>query len=96
MTEAAHEIRFAGNEAAYGDLVAEPLSIRDANAIVSLMDTIRQRVYQEPANVTRIRNKREQRRAKAKVDAELTGMDLNTPTSRRMLVASAVDLLLTI
>jgi len=76
MTEAAHEIRFAGNEAAHGDLVAEPLSIEDANKIVALMDTILHRVYQEPADLVRIRERREDREAKAKTAKELTGMDL--------------------
>jgi hypothetical protein len=76
MAEAAHEIRFAGNEVAHGDLVAEPLSIQDADEIISLMDTILERVYQEPAKVERIRAKREERKAKAKTGKELTGMDL--------------------
>jgi hypothetical protein len=64
MKEAAHEIRFAGNEAAHGDLVAEPLNVEDAGEIVSLMDTILERVYQEPAQVARIRQQRESRKAK--------------------------------
>jgi uncharacterized protein (DUF305 family) len=58
MKEAAHEIRFAGNEVAHGDLVAESLNSEDAEEIVSLMDTILERVYQEPAQVERIRNQR--------------------------------------
>jgi hypothetical protein len=64
MKEAAHEIRFAGNEVAHGDLVAEPLGKEDAEEIVSLMDTILERVYQEPAQVARIRQQRENRKAK--------------------------------
>ena len=62
MREAAHEIRFSGNEAAHGDLVDEPLSIDEAREIVGLMDAILHRVYQEPAEVARIRAKREARR----------------------------------
>jgi hypothetical protein len=64
MKEAAHEIRFVGNEAAHGDLIAEPLTAEDAGEIVSLMDTILERVYQEPAQVARIRQQRESRKAK--------------------------------
>ena len=64
MAEAAHEIRLAGNEAAHGDLVEEPLSIEDAKKIVALMDTILHRVYQEPADLVRIRERREDRKAK--------------------------------
>jgi hypothetical protein len=64
MAEAAHEIRFAGNEVAHGDLVAEPLNIGDATGIIRLMDTILERVYQEPAEVARIRADREERKAK--------------------------------
>jgi hypothetical protein len=65
MKEAAHEIRFAGNEAAHGELVVEPISVEDADEIVSLMDAILERVYQEPARVARIRAKREERSKKA-------------------------------
>ena len=61
MKEAAEEIRFAGNEAAHGDLVGEQLNVEDADEIVSLMDSILERVYQEPAQVERIRAKRERR-----------------------------------
>lgn len=64
MKEAAHEIRFAGNEVAHGDLVAEPLSIEDASEIVTLMDAILERVYQEPAQVARIRQQREARKSR--------------------------------
>lgn len=61
MREAAHEVRFAGNEAAHGDLVAERLRIADAGAIVELMDSMLERVYQEPAKVARIRESRMRR-----------------------------------
>jgi hypothetical protein len=66
MREAAHEIRFAGNEAAHGgDVVMEQLGTEDAQEIVGLMDAILERVYQEPARVARIREKRELRRQRA-------------------------------
>jgi Domain of unknown function (DUF4145) len=68
MKEAAHEVRFAGNEVAHGDIVAEPLTIDDASEIVSLMDAILERVYQEPARVAQIRAKREGRTQKPNVD----------------------------
>lgn len=78
MKEAAHEIRFAGNEAAHGDLIAESLTIEDAEEIVSLMDTMLERVYQEPAQVARIRQQREGRRAK---QAEGTGGQPNATSN---------------
>jgi hypothetical protein len=62
--EVAHEIRFAGNEVAHGDLVQEPVSVEGARDIVELMDVILQRVYQEPAKVARIRADREARRSR--------------------------------
>jgi hypothetical protein len=34
MKEAAHEIRFAGNDAAHGDLVGEPISVEEATEVV--------------------------------------------------------------
>lgn len=43
------------------DLVAEQLKIEDADEIVALMDAVLERVYQEPAQVARIREKRERR-----------------------------------
>lgn len=61
VKEAAHEIRSAGNEAAHGDLVETPMSIAEAAEIVELMDTILERVYQEPAKVARVRASREAR-----------------------------------
>ena len=61
MREAAHEIRFAGNEAAHGDLV-ETISVEEAAEVVELMDAILERVYQEPAKVARVRASREARK----------------------------------
>ena len=74
MMEAAHEIRFAGNEVAHGDLVTDPLSPENAEEIVSLMDTILERVFHEPAKVKRIRDGRVARKnpqpAEATAEAE--------------------------
>ncbi len=75
MKEAAHEIRFAGNEVAHGDLVTEPPAAEDAQEIVSLMDTILERVYQEPAQVERIRKQRENRKAKQAAPTKDIGSD---------------------
>jgi hypothetical protein len=69
MRDAATEIRFAGNEAAHGDLVDERPGIEDATEIVSLMNSMLYRVYQEPARVAKIRTKREAREQKAREKA---------------------------
>jgi hypothetical protein len=61
--EAAHEIRYAGNEAAHGDLVADPVGVKEAAEIVELMDVILERVYTAPAKVARIRANREARQS---------------------------------
>lgn len=58
IAEAAHEIRFAGNEAAHGPLDLDPVSSEDAEAITRLMDKILERVYHEPAEIEYIRMKR--------------------------------------
>jgi hypothetical protein len=58
MKDAAHEIRFAGNEAAHGDLAAGAISEEDALEVLGLMDAILLRVYQEPAQVERVRQRR--------------------------------------
>jgi Domain of unknown function (DUF4145) len=72
MRLAAHEIRFAGNEVAHGDLVDEPITVDDAAEIVDLMDAILERVYQEPAKVGRVRASREARQ-KREVQGEAAG-----------------------
>jgi Domain of unknown function (DUF4145) len=72
MRVAAHEVRFAGNEAAHGDLVDEPISVEDAEEILRLMDAILHRVYQEPAEIARVRAKREGRRSR-EASAESVG-----------------------
>lgn len=74
MKLAAHEIRFAGNEAAHGDLLSEPISFGDADEIVALLDAILERVYQEPARVARIRARREER-VRRQVDQESEASD---------------------
>lgn len=72
MRLASHEIRFAGNEVAHGDLVDEPITVDDAAEIVDLMDAILERVYQEPAKVGRVRASREARQ-KREVQGEAAG-----------------------
>jgi hypothetical protein len=71
MKEAAHEVRFAGNEVAHGDILNEPISLEDATEIVELMDAILERVYQEPAKVARVRaNRLARQNAQAPAQAE--------------------------
>jgi hypothetical protein len=61
MREAAHEIRFAGNEIAHGDLAEQAIVTDDADEILGLMDAILLRVYQEPAQVEHVRERRKSR-----------------------------------
>lgn len=62
MRDAAHEIRFAGNEVAHGDLAEQPLDDEDAAEVLALMDAILLRVFQEPEQVARVRARREERK----------------------------------
>jgi hypothetical protein len=62
MKEAAHEIRFAGNDAAHGDLAAQGITREDSVEVLGLIDEILHRVYQEPVRVERVRKRREERR----------------------------------
>lgn len=62
MKDAAEEVRFAGNEVAHGDLAEEPLDKEDAEEILGLMDAIVLRVYQEPKQVERVRERRTARK----------------------------------
>lgn len=68
MRDAAHEIRFAGNEVAHADLADEPISEDDAEEVLALMDAILTRVYQEPAQVARVRERRKERKGESPVD----------------------------
>jgi transcription-repair coupling factor (superfamily II helicase) len=76
MRAAATEIRFAGNEAAHGDVAAvvteERPGIEDAAEIVGLMDSILERLYQEPTRIAKIRTKRELRQEQARLKALAT------------------------
>jgi hypothetical protein len=65
MKSAADEIRLAGNDAAHGDFISEPISASDAEEIVTLMDSILERIYQEPARVEQVRASRQKRRRRA-------------------------------
>lgn len=62
MKDAADEIRFAGNEVAHADLAEEPITADDAGEVLELMDAILTRVYQEPRQVQRVRERRKERK----------------------------------
>ncbi|MCI3225839.1 DUF4145 domain-containing protein [Streptomyces sp. NP-1717] len=62
VREAAHEVRFGGNEIAHGDLAQEPLGKEEAEEILILMSEILLEVFQSPARVQRQRQKRLQRK----------------------------------
>lgn len=62
MKDAADEIRFAGNEVAHGDLAEEPITKEDSEEVLTLMDAILTRVYQEPKQVERVRQRRQERK----------------------------------
>ncbi|WP_182908064.1 DUF4145 domain-containing protein [Microbispora sp. H13382] len=51
VKDAAHEVRFAGNEVAHGDLVDDPLSSQEAEAILELMDMVLDGVFVAPGKV---------------------------------------------
>lgn len=49
VRDAAHEVRFAGNDAAHGDLVDDPITTEEAESIVELMDMLLEGVFIAPA-----------------------------------------------
>ncbi|WP_260639823.1 DUF4145 domain-containing protein [Streptomyces angustmyceticus] len=63
VKDAAHEVRFGGNEIAHGDLAQESLDKDEAEEILLLMSEILQEVFQSPARVQRQRQKRLDRKA---------------------------------
>ncbi|MFE7653377.1 DUF4145 domain-containing protein [Streptomyces bottropensis] len=58
IKEAAHEVRFGGNEAAHGDLT--PVDHDAAEEILTLMDEVLNELFQSPARVARARQRRMQ------------------------------------
>lgn len=57
ISEQAHEVRFAGNDMAHGDIDVEP-DAADSEEILALMAEVLAEVFQGPARLERIRNKR--------------------------------------
>ncbi|WP_216849470.1 DUF4145 domain-containing protein [Pimelobacter simplex] len=62
IREAAHEVRHLGNEVAHGDFV-EPVAKDEAEEALALMAEVLQEVFQSPARVRRVRDKREAKAA---------------------------------
>jgi len=60
IAEQAHEVRFAGNDMAHGDIDVAPDST-DSEEILALMAEVLSEVFQGPARLKRIRQKREER-----------------------------------
>ena len=68
VRDAAHEVRFGGNEVAHGDLVSEPMDFATATEILGLMDEILEEVFQSPARVARLKQQRLAREQRSKND----------------------------
>ncbi|MFD3537021.1 DUF4145 domain-containing protein [Streptomyces sp. NPDC058664] len=64
--EVAHEIRHGGNEIAHGDLADEPMPSEDSEAIVEFMDAILQEVFQGPAKMKDLQQRRREREERNK------------------------------
>lgn len=58
--EAAHEIRFFGNDMAHGDFV-DPVSSDECSEVLDLMAEFLNEVFQSPAKVARVRESRKKR-----------------------------------
>lgn len=52
VRDAAHEVRFVGNDAAHADLVDDPIGEKEATAILELMDMVLDGVFIAPAKTT--------------------------------------------
>ncbi|MEV8443170.1 DUF4145 domain-containing protein [Actinosynnema sp. NPDC051121] len=57
IKEAAHEIRFLGNDMAHGDFV-EPIAAEEVELVLTLMGELLAEVFQSPARVARAREAR--------------------------------------
>ncbi|WP_405869077.1 DUF4145 domain-containing protein [Streptomyces sp. NBC_00005] len=84
VRDAAHEVRFGGNEVAHGDLVSEPMDAATASEILGLMDEILEEVFQSPARVARRKQQRLEREQRQK-----EGSDQSEEEDQPILNASA-------
>ncbi|MGY4767547.1 DUF4145 domain-containing protein [Kribbella sp. CWNU-51] len=62
IQEAAHEVRYLGNEMAHGDFI-DPVTSEETALALELMAEVLDEVFQSPARVTRAREAREARRS---------------------------------
>lgn len=69
IKDAAHEIRFLGNNMAHGDFV-EPISPEEAEEVLGLMSQILNEVFQAPAQVEKRKQARLAKEAQSKAEAE--------------------------
>lgn len=58
VKEAAHEIRFLGNDMAHGDFATTTVEQQEADGIITLMEEILEEVFQGPARVAAIKANR--------------------------------------
>ncbi|MEU0214337.1 DUF4145 domain-containing protein [Streptomyces sp. NPDC006265] len=65
VRDAAHEVRFIGNDAAHADLVDNPISEEEASAILELMDMVLDGVFIAPAKTAAQRAARLAKKAAA-------------------------------
>lgn len=78
VRDAAHEVRFVGNDAAHGDLVDDPISAEEAESIVELMDMLLDGVFIAPAK-TAAQAAARQARKNASAGANGNGAVLSSP-----------------
>lgn len=64
LGEAAHEIRFFGNEMAHGDFI-EKVSEEECDDVLSFMETIIETVYEQPLRLRRVQEARQRRLEKS-------------------------------
>lgn len=75
VRDAAHEVRFVGNDAAHADLVNNPISEDEARAILELMDMVLDGVFIAPAKTAAQKAARQAKKAAAatSTDTPATG-----------------------
>ncbi|MFD9416910.1 DUF4145 domain-containing protein [Streptomyces goshikiensis] len=79
VRDAAHEVRFVGNDAAHADLVDNPIDEEEAVAILELMDMVLEGVFIAPAKTAAQKAARAAKKA-ASVTATTTSAPAGTNT----------------
>lgn len=91
IKEAAHEVRYLGNDMAHGDFV-DPVDCEDADEILALMAEVLAEVFQSPARIAKVKADRLAKRRARELRPSENGPDCTRSPLLRSLPGRSVPL----